>query len=308
MEQHFLLITKASELKPFVANAINSPWLGIDTEFVRDRHYFARFGLLQIAIPQTIGLIDPIALAKSPDLLTLLFSTTTPKILHAGYQDLELFARTYNQVPAPLFDTQVAASQLGLGEQLGYSALVRLVLEKETVASMGRYDWTYRPLPEKALAYAADDVRYLGDLYRLLSDELRKRALSEQFTDTMQTRVEIDRYLPNPEQAWSRIRARGLQTDEKFRLQRMAAWREYQAIAEDRPRQWVLRDSVLLTLAHKAPDSENKLRTIRGLSPWARRRYGNILIELIQGASPHELSEEAVTVADKARANGPSRQ
>lgn len=302
MEHKFLLISDARELKNFVDYASSSPWLGIDTEFVRDRHYFARFGLLQVATSHAIALIDPLALGDSMDLSGLLFSTATPKIVHAGYQDLELFARTYGKVPAPLFDTQTAAAQLGLAEQIGYSALVKLVLRKDTVEGIGRYNWTQRPLPDKALAYAADDVRYLGALYQNLSDKLRSRVLLDDFTVIMDSRIKIKKYLPNPEEAWKRIRVRGLPDDQRSRLQRIAAWREYQAIAEDRPRQWVVRDSVLVTLARKAPDTDSKLRGIQGLSPWARRRYGHTLIEILQGGSPDELIARESIVSEKIHA------
>ncbi len=276
------LITRNSDLQNFVREAAGAPWLGLDTEFVRDRNYYPRFGLLQVAIPERIVLVDPQALGESPAFPALLFATPGTKILHAAYQDLELIAHYYGRVPAPLFDTQAATAHLGRQDQIGYTALVRDRLEAVTAPPLGRYDWLKRPLSQTAIRYAADDVRYLGVLYSMLSRDLEDNGLARSFRTAMETCTNIARYLPNPDEAWRRIRAaRRLSGAARERLQRLAAWRERQAMAEDRPRQWLVRDDILLLLARLAPTDLDGLAAIRGLSPAARHRYGRVLLDLL---------------------------
>lgn len=276
------LITRNSDLQDFVREAASAPWFGLDTEFVRDRHYYPRFGLLQVATSERIVLIDPQALEKSPALPTLLFATPGIKIFHAAYQDLELIAHHYGRVPTPLFDTQAATEHLGHQAQIGYATLVRDRLEAITVDSLGRYDWLKRPLSRTAIRYAADDVRYLGILYSMLSRDLEDSGLTRAFKTVMEARTDVARYLPNPDEAWRRIRAaRRLSGAAQERLRRLAAWRERQAMAEDRPRQWLVRDHILMLLARLAPTSLDGLDSIRGLPPAIRHRYGRVLVELL---------------------------
>lgn len=293
-----LLIEDAGALEAFVGNSLGAPWLGLDTEFVRERHYYPRAGLIQIATPERIALVDPVRLEDLSALAPLLFDTPATKILHAAYQDLELLLHLFGRVPAPLFDTQAAAETVGLAPQIGLAGLVETLLRTASGSPLGRYDWLRRPLAPEALAYAADDVAHLGELYERLAESLAASQQEATFAEAMHRAAEPARYRPEPEDAWRRIRAaRRLNGAALARLKALADWRERRAIEEDRPRQWILRDEVLLALARRAPHDPAELGRITALTPAARRRYGPELLELIATA---ETQAEAESPPDSA--------
>ena len=277
-----LLIDQPGALKNFVRDARDAPWLGLDTEFVRDRHYYAKPGLLQVATPHCNALVDPVALDDLTPLAGLLCGTPMVKILHAARQDLELFVQLFDCVPAPLYDTQVAAAMVDLAPQIGYAALAEELLGVEPGVALGRYNWLRRPLTAEAVAYAADDVEHLARLRGKLDERLAETRKANAFAAAMREMEDPDRYRPQPETVWKRIhQARRLGEEPRERLKRLAAWREYQAMDENRPRQWVLRDGVLVTLARLAPKTAAELDEVRDLSDSARRRYGRALLEAL---------------------------
>lgn len=287
------LIDRANELEAFVSRACSAPWLGLDTEFVRDRTYFPRPGLIQVATPEEIVLIDPIELADLRALEPLLFDARAVKILHAAYQDLELLEHMFGQVPAPLFDTQVAAGMAGFAQQIGHAALVDELLEGATPDALGRYDWLRRPLAPKALEYAAGDVAHLGELYRTLSAQLEAAGKTAAFAKAMREAEVSERYRPHPEQAWRRIRARRLDEHAVARLKPLARWREEKAIGKNLPRQWILRNKALVALARKAPRNGAELAGLGVVSARTQRRYGRELLALIAEANSNHRPESA---------------
>ncbi|MGA7964575.1 MAG: HRDC domain-containing protein [Gammaproteobacteria bacterium] len=277
-----LLIDQPDTLAAFVRDAHSAPWLGLDTEFVRDRQYYPQPGLIQVATPDCNALIDPVAITDLTPLAELLCTTSMVKILHAARQDLELFVMLFDRVPAPLYDTQIAATMTDLAAQIGYSALVEELLSIAPGVSLGRYNWLRRPLTAEAVAYAADDVEHLARLRELLDERLVEAGKTNAFAATMREMEDANRYRPQPETVWKRIRqARRLGEAARLRLQRLAAWRERQAMSENRPRQWVLRDGVLVTLARLAPSNFKDLDEVNDLSANARRRYGQSLLETL---------------------------
>lgn len=277
-----LLIDQPDTLTAFVRDAHGAPWLGLDTEFVRDRQYYPQPGLIQVATPECNALIDPVAITDLTTLDELLCTTPMVKILHAARQDLELFVVLFGRVPTPLYDTQLAATMTDLAPQIGYSALVEELLGIAPGVSLGRYNWLRRPLTAEAVAYAADDVEHLARLRELLDERLIEAGKINAFAAAMREVEDPDRYRPQPETAWKRIRqARRLGETARQRLQRLAAWRERQAMSEDRPRQWVLRDGILVTLARLAPSEFKDLDEISDLSANARRRYGEALLQTL---------------------------
>lgn len=277
-----LLIDQPDTLATFVRDAHDAPWLGLDTEFVRDRQYYPQAGLIQVATPDCNALIDPVALTDLAPLAELLCDTSMVKILHAARQDLELFVVLFDRVPAPLYDTQVAAAMIDMAPQIGYSTLVEELLGIAPGISLGRYNWLRRPLTGEAITYAADDVEHLERLHAKLDERLAQNKKTAAFAAAMRELEDADRYRPQPETVWKRIRqARRLGEEARTRLQRLAAWRERQAMSEDRPRQWVLRDGVLVTLARLAPSDFKDLDEVNDLSANARRRYGQALLEAL---------------------------
>lgn len=279
------LIQSRDTLESFAAETAGTPWLGLDTEFVRDRHYFARVGLIQLAAPGAVVLIDPVAITDLSPLEPLLFAGTSEKIVHAGRQDLELLVQLFNRAPAPLFDTQVAAAMLGMAPQIGYASLAETLLGEPPGPALGRYDWLKRPLAPEALAYAATDVAHLAAMRDLLAARLTAQEQRDAFAATMRKHADAELYRPQPESAWRRVRqARRLTGLALARLQRLAEWRERQAMAEDRPRQWIVRDGVLVALARLAPKHPAQLDAINDLAPATRRRYASALLAALGAA------------------------
>jgi len=277
-----LLIDRPDALDDFTRNAHDAPWLGLDTEFVRDRQYYPQPGLLQVATPEYNALIDPVALDDLSPLADLLCRTPMVKILHAARQDLELFVQLFDCVPAPLYDTQVAAAMIDLAPQIGYAALAEELLGVEPGLALGRYNWLRRPLTPEAITYAAEDVEHLSRLREILDERLAEARKTNAFADAMRLMEDPERYRPQPDAVWKRIRqARRLGEEPRARLKRLAAWREHQAMSENRPRQWVLRDGVLVTIARLAPKSVKELDEVRDLPDSARRRYGRALLDAL---------------------------
>ncbi|MDN5864320.1 MAG: HRDC domain-containing protein [Gammaproteobacteria bacterium] len=281
-----LLIENTDTLEDFAARALAAPWLGLDTEFVRDRTYFPRAGLIQIATPDEIALVDPVTLSQLLPLAPLLFDSAMPKVLHAATQDMELFFCLFERLPTPVFDTQVAAAQLAFTPQISHAALVGEMLQADTPPALGRYNWLRRPLQAQAIEYAAGDVAHLGALYQRLSAQLEQQDKTAAFDQAMRSVVNPERYRPQPERAWKRIRARRRLDDKALaRLKALARWREEQAIRQDLPRQWILRDNLLAVLARQAPRNAAELADIHVLKATSRRRYGRDLLRLIADAN-----------------------
>lgn len=288
-----ILIDRPESLTAFAEEAKKAPWLGLDTEFVRDRHYYPQAGLIQIATSECSALVDPVALADLSPLAGLLCHTGMTKILHAGRQDLELFLLLFDDVPRPLYDTQVAAALTELAPQIGYAALAEELLGELPGISLGRYNWLKRPLSDKAVTYAATDVAHLARLRDALDKRLESSGKRGEFDAAMREMEKPDHYRPQPERAWKRIRqARRLGTQPRERLKQLAEWRERQAMQENRPRQWVLRDGVLVTLARLAPRTAEELSAVRDLAEPERRRYGSALLETIAAVPEIEREEK----------------
>jgi len=288
----FLFIHTVPALECLVVDWSGVPWLGMDTEFVRERTYHAQLCLIQLASPRGLALLDPLALPNWTALFALLDAPETVKILHAGGQDLELFHRARPaRLPAPLFDTQIAASLLGHGQQIGYAALVQSELGVTLPKLHTRSDWSRRPLSASELDYAVDDVRHLAALHEHLGEALdRTGRLAWAEADNMAL-ADPARYRSDPERAWQRIGAgRMLPPPAQGALQALAAWREREAQARDLPRQWLLRDEVLLRWAEQRPDSLPALAALAEVSPKLMGQYGEDWITAIRmgAAQPPE--------------------
>ncbi|HET7687142.1 MAG TPA: ribonuclease D [Candidatus Macondimonas sp.] len=280
----FVFIHTAPALERLVADWSGVPWLGLDTEFVRERTYHAQLCLIQLASPEGLALIDPLALPDWTALFALLDASGTVKILHAGGQDLELFHRARSEcLPAPLFDTQIAASLLGHGQQIGYAALVQSLLGIALPKLHTRSDWSRRPLSVSELDYAVDDVRHLAALHDHLGEALERAGRLAWAEADNTALADPARYRIDPERAWLRIGAgRMLPPPAQGALRALAAWREREAQARDLPRQWLLRDEVLLRWAEQRPDSLPALAALAEVAPKLMRQYGEDWITAIR--------------------------
>lgn len=243
----------------------SAPWLALDTEFTRERTYYARLCLLQIATPdESVHCIDPLAVDMAP-LAPLLADPAITKVFHAAGQDLEILNRIFGAPPTPVFDTQIAATALGLGEQMGYARLVEARLGIQLDKGHSRADWSQRPLTPALLEYAIDDVRYLARLYPELRAELAEHPGHDWATAEHRRLADPAAYVSDPEAAWRRLRPRPpLDGPGRGVLQALAAWREREAQHRDRPRGWVVNDNLLLELARQRPVTPAAIAALRG--------------------------------------------
>ena len=268
-----------------------SAWIALDTEFIRERTYYPQLCLVQVANEDLVACIDPLALTDLEPFLEIIYAPTITKVLHAAQQDLEIFFHLRGTVPGPIFDTQLAATLLGHGEQVGYATLVNALLGVELDKSQTRTDWSQRPLEAGQLAYAVDDVRYLCAVYQHQLAELKRCGRLAWLMDDFRELCDPGNYATNPPGAWQRIKGNHqLRGAQLAVLRALAAWREEQAIAVDRPRRWILGDDTLLELARQLPKDSERLQRIRGLEPGLLRRYGQTLLEIIATARD-ELQE-----------------
>ncbi|MCX4190364.1 ribonuclease D [Methylophaga sp. OBS3] len=280
-----LYIDNASDLDNFCEQIKQSDWLAIDTEFLREKTYFPQLCLIQIANDDVIACVDPIAIEDLTPLMDILYQPGMTLVFHAARQDLELLQMLRGELPQQIFDTQLAATVLGIGDQIGYGNLVKHCLDVDLDKAHSRTDWTQRPLSNEQLDYAADDVRYLRTLYHQMSAQLDEQERRPWLNDDFASLSDPKTYTADPEAIWRKIRGAGkLKASQLVVLQQLAAWREQRAIDRNRPRRWILKDDVMLDLARFAPDSKNQLAKIRGLEPRDIERNGSDIIEVISRA------------------------
>lgn len=284
-QQAYTLVETADQVAQMLTTLAEHSWVCVDTEFLRESTYFPKLCLLQLGCPQHVWCIDPLKLDNLEPIFRFLLRKDITKVLHAADQDLEIFFQFSEQLPKPVFDTQLAAPLLGYAEQIGYATLIQQALGVELDKSHTRTDWSQRPLSAAQLRYAADDVRYLVPLYAKMHDSLVARSRLEWLTEDFAELVNPKRYQQLPEEAWSRVRgASQLKAPQLAVLMSLARWRETTARNEDKPRNWVIRDSVLLELAMRQPHTTDQLREIRGLSPQAHRQHAAEIVAVIAQA------------------------
>ncbi len=279
----FEYINEPESLRSFCDDIKGQQWLAVDTEFIRERTYFPDLCLIQIGVPGRSVCIDPLAIEDLTPLYDILYDRSVLKIFHACSQDLEIFVTLKGEVPGPVFDTQMTAPLLGLQDQMGYGNFVKARLGFEIEKAHSRADWAHRPLSQDQLQYAADDVRYLIDLYPALIEELQKSGRLEWLTEEFKQLELASKYQRSPEDAWLRIRG-----FDKFKagklsiLQLLAAWREKTAIKKNLPRNWVIKDEIIIDIARMAPDNVHRLEPIRNLQSRTIQQYGAEWIALVE--------------------------
>ncbi|HKY94586.1 MAG TPA: ribonuclease D [Kiloniellales bacterium] len=281
-------ITTTEGLAGLAARLTAAPYVALDTEFMRDQTYWPILCLVQIAGPQEAAVID--ALSPGLDLAPLgplLAAPETVKVFHAGRQDLEIFLRRFGEVPAPLFDTQVAAMVCGYGDQVAYDTLARRLAGASLDKASRFTDWSRRPLTDRQLAYAVADVVHLRPIYEKLSAELKRNGRQAWIAEEMAVLADPHTYDLSPERAWERLKSRS--GDRKFlgNLKALAAWREREAQRRDVPRNRVVRDEQLFEIAAHRPSSTEELARGRGLSmDFARGRLGQGILAALSEAKP----------------------
>lgn len=276
-------VTTTEALGAAVETLARAAYVCMDTEFERNRTYYPRLCLIQLAAPGTVFLIDPLAVEDLTALDVLLKAHDTLKVLHSARQDMEILLRHLGYPPRPLFDTQIAAAALGMGDQLGYGELVQRLLGVELEKGHARTDWCARPLSEAQRRYAAEDVIWLCPVYEALHEELRERGRLEWVLEDSARLADPGLYTAPVQEIWRRTRGMHTLRPERYTvLQALAAWREEQAMAHDLPRRWVVPDETLVTLAaHGDPAT---LHRAPGMNERRLRRWGPGLRKVLRNA------------------------
>ena len=269
-------ITTTDDLAAFCAEAAKRPYVTVDTEFLRERTYYSKLCLVQLAYQDEAGadavLLDPLVEDLSLEPLYDLFRDEgVVKVFHAARQDLEIFFVDAGVIPAPLFDTQVAAMVCGFGEQVGYETLVRKIAKADLDKSSRFTDWSRRPLTEAQKTYALADVTHLRDIYEYLSDRLEKSGRKKWVTEEMAVLKDPATYQSDPDDAWQRVKTRTQSGRFLAIVRELARFRESYAQARDIPRSRVYKDDALVELASTKPQSEQDLGRSRLLLREARK-------------------------------------
>jgi ribonuclease D len=263
-----MLITDNAALLDFCDAVRGAPYIAVDTEFMRERTYFADLCLVQVAYGEHAAAIDPRAAGMDLSPLgELLCDESTLKVLHSSSQDLEIFFNAFGQVPGPVFDTQVAAAFCGHGDQPGYAKLATSMLGVELDKASQSVDWSLRPLSDRQLAYALGDVTHLCKIYELLTAELDLKGRRDWVVADMAALLEPSRYRVEPREAYRRIKLRRPKRRDLAALRELAEWREETAIQRNLPRNWVVRDEALAEIALHLPKDKAQLARVRGLKP-----------------------------------------
>jgi len=281
MSTHTLVSTPA-QLHDAIAAWQGKQWLTVDTEFLRVDTYRPKLCLVQIGDGSHAWVIDAIAIHNLQPLFERLADTATVKVFHAAGQDLEIFAQLAGDCPRPLFDTQLAASLLGVGDQLGYGALVEKRLGVVLDKSLSRTDWSRRPLTRPELDYAAADVTYLAEIYPALLAELEAQGRLAWLQEDAARATELSQYQPQPATAWQRLRGLARLSPAAQQIAaKIAAWRETEAVAKNRPRSWIVDDEAVYRIAEAAPTSAAALAQLNALPPKTMERCGAALLAAV---------------------------
>jgi ribonuclease D len=251
-------IDREDEL-PALARALEpQAWIGVDTEFLRERTFFPKLCLLQLAAADRIWCVDTLRIGNLDPLMPVLTEAAARKVIHAARQDLEAVYLTSKRVMSPVFDTQIAAGCIGLKPQVGYAELAKTLLDVTVPKGQTRTDWSKRPLTREQLEYAADDVLYLGEIANRLSERLRELGRERWVSEDCLALEDKRLYEPDPAQAWVRLRGLAqLAPPSRARAKAIAVWRESQARARDLPRAWILPDAAIFSVAEGAPPPLN---------------------------------------------------
>ncbi len=269
------IITKTTDLAEFCTQCANHDYVTVDTEFLRERTYYSKLCLIQMAYPgegdENAVLIDPLSndLSLAP-LYELFENTSVVKVFHAARQDLEIFFVDKGIIPNPLFDTQVAAMVCGYGEQAGYETLVRKIANAPLDKSSRFTDWSTRPLSDRQKIYALGDVTHLRVIYEHLKSRLDKSNRHAWVQEELGILTNPGTYTVEPDQAWKRIKTRNGSGKMLAYVRELARFREIHAQTKNIPRNRVYKDDALLELAATKPSSYDQLKKSRLLLRDAR--------------------------------------
>lgn len=288
-------IDSNESLETFLADFAAEGWIAVDTEFYRRDTYFPKLCLVQMFDGRKLCLVDTLSVGRAASLHALLTSPDVVKVFHAPEQDCEALSRSYGLVPAPIFDTQLAASMLGEALASGYGQLVEKYLGLRLGKAHARTDWRQRPLGQAQLEYAAEDVRFLGDLFLLLRDKLESGGKLDWFAQESRGR-HCGVPEPSAEDLVSRLNLGPVKHINPVTLQHLAVWREALAQRLDIPRRWVVDDEVLARWSSRLPEKQKLLSMLKDVAGETAHDAVEDLLDRLAGV-PEQLVELRRTVA-----------
>ena len=296
------LITDSATLADLVARLRNAPFVAVDTEFMRENSYWPELCLIQIADEKEAAAIDPMAsgIDLAPLLDLMVEDEEVLKVFHAGGQDIEIVHNLTGKTPHPLFDTQIAAMALGMGEQIGYSNLVESLLGISLDKGARFTDWARRPLDARQIDYAIGDVTHLSRLFPKMLERLKRTNRGGWLDEEMERLADPDNYVNEPDLAWQRVKVPSRKPEVLGRLKALAAWREREAQGKDLPRGRIVKDETLADLAGHPPREQRDLAKVRGLSgSWAANDIGARLMGALAAATA--MPEDEMPARDDRR-------
>lgn len=277
------LISTTAELKATCERLATHPFITVDTEFLRETTYYPILCVVQLASTDEAVAVD--ALAEGLDLAPFYALMADPKVLkvfHAARQDIEIVWHQARLVPAPIFDTQVAAMVLGYGDSVAYDQLVERITGHRPDKSHRFTDWSRRPLSDAQTAYALADVTYLRDVFVRLDADLKKRGRSDWVSEEMEVLTSPRTYDADPERAWERLKSRVRKPRDLAVLMEVAAWREREAQTRNVPRSRVLKDDVIGDIATHPPASLERLAGLRSVPKgFERSKWGQEVLDAV---------------------------
>ena len=290
------LINQQSALDQFVARMEQEEFITVDTEFMREKTYYAILCLVQIAGDTEAALIDPLAGLDYTRLWHLLHNPKVLKVFHSASQDLEIFLKESGQMPSPIFDSQVAAMTCGYGDSVSYAALVKEIAQANIDKSSRVTDWSQRPLSDSQLEYALADVTHLRTIYRHLAAEIENRGRSHWVTQVMASLTNPATYQIEPSRAWERLKPRSTSPKYLAVFKSLATWREQKAQDCNLPRGRILKDEAIGDLASILPRSLDALSKCRSVgASTAHSKFGDEIIAAVaQGLANQNLEKDSV--------------
>ena len=277
------LIVTTAELAAVCERFARNPFVSVDTEFLRETTFWPKLCVVQMASPDEAVVVD--ALAPEIDLqplFRLMADERVAKVFHAARQDIEIFWNLAKLVPAPLFDTQVAAMVLGHGDSISYDQLVQRITGNQIDKSSRFTDWSRRPLSPAQVHYAVSDVTHLVTVYGKLKADLEEKGRTDWVRDEMKVLSSPETYRQEPEHAWERLKSRVRKPKDLAVLIEVAAWREREAQARDLPRQRVLKDEAIAEIAMQQPKTPDALANMRFLSRgFERSKTGEAILAAV---------------------------
>ncbi len=303
------LITDTDSLSEICQRIAEDPYVAIDTEFMRDKTYYSKLCLVQLAGSDAAVAVDTLApgLDLTP-LYDLLANPAVTKVFHAARQDIEIFVHQASAVPHPVFDTQIAAMVCGFGDAVSYDRLVRSLTGTQIDKTSRFTDWSHRPLSDRQIDYALADVIHLRPSYEKLVRRLEKSGRSGWLDEEMAVLTDLATYQVKPEDAWRRLKTRSSKPKFLVVLRELAAWREAEAQTKDVPRNRVLRDDAIVDIAAIAPTSSDELSRSRAFNrDSANGKTGRAILEAVTRAleSPRDAWPTAPDQRDKPQGRQP---